>query len=77
MPDSQGYIPVYLADRTIVGKARVAPDGRHVDISFDQSINIEGLMENNLVGLSIVYQRAEAIDVINEARGREGDKPDE
>lgn len=72
--DSEGFIPVYLADRTIVGRAKVDADGMHAMIKLDlrEDINLTGLIGEDLIGLAIVYQRKDAMDVIQEARSKEG-----
>lgn len=58
MPDAEGYIPVYLPDRTVLGKAKISDDGKHLDIEIPEGSMIQELMHENLIGLSTVYQGA-------------------
>lgn len=53
MADSEGYIPVYLPDRTVVGKGKV--DGQHITIKLKEGDLIQTLFKDNLLGMSFVY----------------------
>lgn len=56
------YVPVYLADRTVVGKAKI--DGQAVLIELTDGTAIQELMTNNLIGMSVVYMNNEARDAV-------------
>lgn len=77
MAERRGTVPVYLPDRTVIGKAWIADDGQHIQIELDRSTAIPELMEENLLGLSIVYQRAEANDIIREFEAAKEKETDE
>lgn len=55
---AKGYIPVYLPDRTVVGRATISEDQRTVTIDIPEGTAIQSLMADNLVALSVVYQGA-------------------
>lgn len=67
----EGWIPVYLPDRTVIGKALVHDDGVHATMELDMQTPIKELLGHDLIGLSIVYQRREAYDVEPTARDLE------
>lgn len=54
----QGYVPVYLPDRTVVGRALISDDGKTVTIDIPEGDVVQELMAENLIGLSVVYQGA-------------------
>lgn len=80
MADSEGYIPVYLPDRTVVGKAKIREevDGTQVtELIFPPGWSLTELVGENLVGLSLVYQRAEAMDIIRDFEEEKEKKTDD
>jgi hypothetical protein len=66
-----GFVPVYLPDRTVIGRASIDNDGQTVIMEIKHGAVLE-LMSENLVGLSVVYKTNEARDRASE----EGDKQD-
>lgn len=69
--DVDGYVPVYLEDRTVVGKARVSDDGKTTTIIIEvyDGHPMSELMQENLIGFSVVhrdYDRAQ--DIINKEK---------
>lgn len=67
---SNGVIPVYLPDRTVIGKATISEDGSTILMHINSGPVAE-LMGEDLIGMSIVYKTNEARD-----RVAEGDKKD-
>lgn len=65
MADAEGYVPVYLPDRTVVGKAKISEDGQLVEIKIPEGTAMQELMSENLIGLSVVYQGAIPFGTIN------------
>lgn len=71
MAKSDGFIPVYLPDRTVVGKAIVDPDGQTVTMRITSGPVLE-LMSEDLLGLSIVYKTNDARDRVAEGEKTDG-----
>lgn len=67
---TKGVIPVYLPDRSVIGKATISEDGHTVLMHID-SETITELIGEDLIGMSFVYKTNEARD-----RVAEGDKKD-
>ena len=61
--ETDGYIPVYLPDRTVVGKAKV--DGQFINIEVTPGNALQTLIKENLIGLSVMYMGAEARDAFD------------
>jgi hypothetical protein len=49
---SEGYVPVYLEDRTLIGKAKISNDGKHIEIDIPGDSPVAELMAEGLIGLS-------------------------
>lgn len=66
MEKQESIVPVYLPDRTIVGRATITKDERGMiaTIRLGDSV-ISELMSENLIGMSIVYQTNEARDAVD------------
>ena len=75
MTKFQGYIPVYLADRTIVGYAEVEVQGEKTLINMELSSNghIAELVKENLVGFSIMYMDRNRVEEVQNNQGEEAD----
>lgn len=61
--ETEGYIPVYLPDRTVVGKATI--DGQDIVIKMSPGNAIQSLIKENLIGLSVMYMGPEARDAFD------------
>lgn len=67
-----GGIPVYLEDRTVIGRGYISEDGRHLEIEIDSQYPIAELMKESLVGFSVVNLAADrSEDIINNANKKE------
>lgn len=49
--DSDGFVPVYLEDRTVIGRAKVNPDGT-ILVEMDEETG-KKLFTDSLVGFSV------------------------
>lgn len=58
MTSPDGYVPVYLPDRTVIGRAKFNEDKTEVLIEIPDGDVVQTLIGENLIGLSIVYQGA-------------------
>lgn len=66
MAEQEGYVPVFLPDRTVIGKAKI--EGQNVVIELTEGNAIQTLMAENLLGMSMVYLNNEARDAVAHAR---------
>ena len=62
----ESYIPVYLPDRTVIGKGKV--DGQFITIELDEGDAIQTLFKEELLGMSFVYMSAKAQDIVDDKR---------
>jgi hypothetical protein len=64
--DDRGFVPVYLPDRTVIGRAQVNPDGT-LNIEFrDDAAFMKELFDQSMVGLSVFAREAFPAEVLYE-----------
>lgn len=65
MAEDDADVPVYLPDRTIIGKAKITKteEGMFATIKLSNDTVAE-LMSEDLIGLSVVYQSNDARDAL-------------
>lgn len=68
----KAHIPVYLPDNTVIGRATVDLESGVATIQIQSDSNLIELIQESLVGLSVVYMSREAAVVPNE-----GEKTDD
>lgn len=59
-----GYVPVYLPDRTVVGTAYVDIEAGTAVIKLEANDTLAKLIQESLVGLSVVILDRDAVEVI-------------
>lgn len=58
------YVPVYMPDRTIIGHASVDVESGTAVIKLEANNTLAKLIQESLVGLSVVILDRDAVEVI-------------
>lgn len=61
-------VPIYLPDRTEVGRAVIIDDRLMVEIYFEKDSFLGSLFKEEVIGLSVMYLSARAEDIIEEEK---------
>ena len=66
---SEVGFPIYLEDRTIIGRGKLSADGQHIEITFDGNYPADQLLSENLMGFSVVDMAPDRTeDILNNAK---------
>lgn len=57
-------VPIYLPDQTIVAQAQVNVQGSLTTITINSDSSVSKLIQENLVGLAVVYFDRDAVEEV-------------
>ena len=76
--EHEGWVPVYLPDRTVAGEAKISvrDDDIYIDVKLSgfEGEAVAAMMAENLIGFSTVYMNNDARDSVAEAIEKEKEK---
>lgn len=64
--DEKGTVPIYMPDDTVVGRAAISNDGHTILIHIPEGTALQGLISENLIGMSVIYMTNDARDQVVE-----------